>query len=121
MEKFLTVFITFFSLNDSNTRGVSLAIGIITSFIFLLCVGMVAVTLHLSPEIDKLAREYFLVFPLVKISAKKWFFLRHLQCIFRNNITLMDSSIHTRLLLTKTSIRYEILIYEFKIIALNTW
>ena len=62
--KFCLMRMTYFlfsSLNEGNTRGVSLAIGIIASFIFLLCARMVAVTLHLSPEIDKLAREYFLL------------------------------------------------------------
>ena len=49
--------VLFFSHEGNQIRGVSLVVGVIASILFILCAGMVAVTLHLSPEIDKLARK----------------------------------------------------------------
>ena len=49
--------VLFFSHDGNQIRGVSLVVGVIASLLFILCAGMVAVTLHLSPEIDKLARK----------------------------------------------------------------
>ena len=40
---------------DLKLKRASLVIGGVASVIFLLCVAMVAVTLHLTPELNKLA------------------------------------------------------------------
>ena len=45
----------FFREEDLKLKRASLVIGGVASVIFLLCVAMVAVTLHLTPELNKLA------------------------------------------------------------------
>ena len=45
----------FFREEDLKLKRASIVIGAVASVIFLLCVGMVAITLHLTPELNKLA------------------------------------------------------------------
>lgn len=40
---------------DVKLQKASIVIGVVAAVIFILCVAMVAVTLHISPEIDKWA------------------------------------------------------------------
>jgi len=48
--------------HDLKLKRVSLVIGGFTTFIFLLCFSLVGVTLHLTPEMNKLASEFWKYF-----------------------------------------------------------
>lgn len=58
----LTWSVLFFSRNDNGTdaemKRISCAIAIVTTVLFMLCFSMVAIALHFSPVMDKMAREY---------------------------------------------------------------
>jgi len=54
-QKLTMVFFFIFREEDLKLKRASLVIGAVASVIFLLCVAMVAITLHLTPELNKLA------------------------------------------------------------------
>ena len=63
----------FFSFREEqkHLKRASVVIGVIATVIFLLCVAMVAVTLHFTPVMNQLASKYpFLIFLKILLRIK---------------------------------------------------
>ena len=61
----------FFSFREEqkHLKRASVVIGVIATVIFLLCVAMVAVTLHFTPVMNQLASKYpFLIIDFLKMN-----------------------------------------------------